>query len=189
MRVPEDVGIQKQLTDIHIQKWLDGELFQIKWWIFIGLFAAVIITWWVLVKKDRLLEICLYAIVSGAVFLGIDQYGQELTLWDYPIDIIPLFPPLSSLNMLILPLTFSLLYQYFPSRKFFFVAAAIASAAMCFVIEPILALAGFYRLIHWRYYESLPVYLLLAMLIRFFIMRINNIMEQHKLKKNVLDEV
>ena len=172
MDLPEDVIIQKQLTQLHLQKWQSEELFQPRWWLVLALFVVVLIIWLVLIKKERLLEVCLYAVLAGILFLGIDEYGEELTLWDYPVDILPLFPPLSSVNMFMLPLGFSLIYQYFKTTRVFVIVAAALSALMCFAIEPLLAAGDLYRLIHWHYYESLPLYFLLAVVTRMLIRRI-----------------
>ena len=91
-----------------------------------------------LLDKSRRMEICLYAPLALIIAMGIVEYGEELTLWDYPTDIIPIFPPLTSANLLMLPLSYSLAHQYFHTTGRFVVAVLIITGVICFVIEPLL---------------------------------------------------
>ncbi|VBB05196.1 Hypothetical protein LUCI_0403, partial [Lucifera butyrica] len=92
--VSVDVNIQKILTSVRINEWLDEDLFHFKWWILLGLLTFFILVWWKLLDKKRLPEIMLYAVLTLILAMGIVEYGGELTLWDYPNDISPIFPVL-----------------------------------------------------------------------------------------------
>ena len=170
--VAEDVTIQKQLTDIHISDWLRNDVNQIKWWLLIGIILFSFVVWWILLDKSRILEISLYMALAMIMCMGIDEYGQELTLWNYPIDVIAVYPPLSSLNLIMIPEIFSLIYQRFSQLKSFIWAAAVSSAIITFLLEPLLSHAGFYELIHWHYYESTPIYFGIALVTRALIRKI-----------------
>ncbi len=163
--IPESVTIQKQLTDAHIKEWLSDDVFQFKWWLLILLIFLIMIVWLVMLDKSRLPEILLFTVLTAVLFMGINEYGEELVLWDYPVDFIPLFPPLSSINLISLPLIYSQIYQRFKKKQFIY-AILITTAIVCFVIEPLLSLIGLYRLIHWTYFFSYPVYVLAILLSR-----------------------
>lgn len=178
--IPKSVEIQRYLTSIHIDNWLKHDVFLLRWWCLIGLILVTLLVWWNLLDKSRLTEIFLYAVLATIIVLGIVEYGEELTLWDYPTDIIPIFPPLTSINLIGLPLIYSLTYQYFITKKSFIWATVIITSVICFIIEPILVWGGFYQLIHWKYYFSFPIYILLAMLIRVLVIKINNINEKYR---------
>ena len=114
--------------------------------------------------------------------MGINEYGEELTLWDYPTDVIPIFPPLSSINLISLPLIYSIVFQYFKTRRSFIWAALTVTALICFIIEPILAGVDFYQLLQWKYIFSFPIYAAAAVGIRETILKITAIDEKNKNK-------
>lgn len=164
--LPPSVAFQKQLTDLHIRMWREQDLFHANWWILIGLVCACVAAWFWLIRRAGLKEACLYVLVAAIFSFGINEYGEELILWDYPTDIVPYFPALTSINLIILPLVFSILYQRFRTWKGFLWASLIASAAISLAIDPLLAWGRLYTLINWRYAFSLPVYFLLAVATR-----------------------
>jgi hypothetical protein len=59
------------------------------------------------------------------------------------------------MNLLSLPLIYSLVYQKFRSGERFFQAACAATAVICFIMEPLLVWGGMYHLIRWKYYTAL----------------------------------
>jgi hypothetical protein len=179
-KIPKDVVIQKYLTSLHIDDWVKKDVFTIRWWIMLGLLFIALLVWLKLLHKATLHEICLYTVIAFIFVLGIDEYGDELTLWDYPIDVNPIFRPLTSLNLMILPLIYSLVYQYFRTRKSFALATIIITSIICFIIEPLLALGGFYQLLHWKYYFNFPIYVGMAILVKALVIKINSITEKFK---------
>ena len=179
MQVPQDVNLQRQLTELRVRQWQQGELLSPRWWSLIAILAVCVVLWWILVRKRRLLEIGLYVFLAAVLFMGINEYGEELTLWDYPTDIIAYFPPLSSVCMFILPLGFSIIYQHYESLKGFMAASLVYTAAVSFVVQPLLAAAGLFRLVHWQYYESLPVFFLAGVAVRAAVRSVLRQAEKH----------
>ncbi len=159
---PEDIEIQKQLTEIHIENWRNNVLYHPKWFMLILLILALFFIWWKAADKQRLKDMSLYGGIIYILMLGIVEYGEELILWEYPVDVIPVFPPLSAINLICLSVLYSLSYQYCKSIKEFLWASIIISGFMCFILEPLLSWAGFYHLIKWRYYYSFPLYVLVS---------------------------
>ncbi|HEY5561616.1 MAG TPA: CBO0543 family protein [Clostridiaceae bacterium] len=152
--MPKSVRIQEYLTSIHIDDWIKQDLFNFRWCLLLSLIIVALLIWWKLLDKARLPEIFLYVVLITIIVLGIVEYGDELVLWDYPTDIIPIFPPLTSINLVILPLIYSLTYQYFKTRKSFIWATLIITSIICFIIEPIFVWLSLYELVHWKYYFS-----------------------------------
>ncbi len=168
----KDVDIQKLLTAVRVDEWLREDLFRFKWWFLLGLAAVLLVVWWRLVDRTRLPEITLYAVLTTCLTMGIVEYGEELTLWDYPADISPIFPVLTAVNLAVLPLVYSLVYQYFRTWKQFLPAAVIATCLLSFVFEPALSWGGFFQLLKWRYYYTFPVYIAVALLIRWVVLKL-----------------
>ncbi|MFZ5973862.1 MAG: CBO0543 family protein [Bacillota bacterium] len=178
--IPKSVEIQKHLTSVHIDTWLKEDVFQIRWWILIFLVIASLIIWLILLDKSKRKGVCLFAALAFIIVLAINEYGEELALWDYPTDIIPIFPPLTSINLLILPLIYSLAYQYFETKKRFIWAALIMTTVVCFVIEPLLSWGGIYQLLHWQYFYSFPLFFFMALLVRYLTIKIDRITEKSR---------
>jgi hypothetical protein len=166
--IPKDVEIQRQLTSIRIKDWLHEDVFRLQWWILIIFLLLLITVWWIAVDKSRLPEISLFAGLAIIVCMGINEYGQEMVLWDFPKDIIPIFPPLSSVNLICLPVGFSIVYQRFRGWKSYISAILTVTFFICFIIEPILSVIGLYHLVRWQFYYSYPIYILVAISVRYF---------------------
>ena len=164
--VPQSVELQRQLTSDHIDQWLAEDFLRLRWWVLIVFYIVCAVIWWKLLDKRRLKEVILFSALAYIAVLAINEYGQELILWDYPTDIIPFFPPLSSVNLLLLPPLYSLIYQRFSSPKAYFVAVLAGTAVFCFALEPLLAWGGFFELLNWKYWMSFPVYVVMALLVR-----------------------
>lgn len=180
LEIPKSVIIQKYLTSLHIEEWLKQDVFHFRWWCLLCLIFIMFIIWWILVDKSRIPEICLYLTLATIIFMGLHEYGEELTLWDYPTDIIAIFPPLSSINLLSMPLVYSLVYQHYKTKKSFLWATSIITALICFIIDPILTWGGFYQLLHWKYYYNFLIYVPIAILLRFIVIKICNITVKHR---------
>lgn len=164
--IPQSVVLQKELTDLHIEQWLSNEVFHARWWTLIGLLAAMFIAWLWLADKAKMKETCLFLVLAIIVALGINEYGEELVLWDFPTDILPIFPPLTSVNLICAPLAYSIAFQRFPDLKRYAIAVGAITAAISFVLEPLLVWGGFYRLLNWRHIYSFLVYFVTALVIR-----------------------
>ncbi len=173
-----DVDVQRRLTAIHIEEWLRDDVFRVRWWGLLFLMAATLFLWWRTVDRARLPEIVLYVALSMIMVMAVVEYGEELTLWDYPTDIIPIFPPLTSMNLLCLPLIYSLVYQKFRSGERFFWAACAATAVICFIMEPLLVWGGMYHLIRWKYYYGFALYLAMAAAARGAVLKIRAIVRR-----------
>lgn len=180
--IPKDVEIQKKLTSIHIDEWMKEDVFHLKWWLLIGLILIFLFVWWKAADKSKFRDVCMFAALVTIITMGINEYGEELTLWDYPTDVIPIFPPLSSINLISLPLIYSIAYQYFRTRKSFIWAVLAITAVICLIIEPLIERAGLYQLIKWRHVYSFPIYAAMAIGIREVINKIIHINEKFKSK-------
>jgi hypothetical protein len=172
------VEIQEQLTSIHIDEWMKEDVFQLKWWLLIGFILVFLFVWWKAADKSKFRDVCMFVALVTIVTLGINEYGEELTLWDYPIDVIAIFPPLSSINLVSLPLIYSIVYQYFRTRRSFIWAVSAITAIICLIIEPLWEQAGLYQLLKWRHFYSIPIYVAMAIVIREAVNKITDINEK-----------
>lgn len=169
----------KQLSYARIDNWLDTDLNTLAWWSEIGLFIVSLAIWWKLVDKKRLLELTFYGFVVMTVSIWMDETGYELGLWYYPVDLIPIFPPSTAIDYVMLPVTYALVYQYCRSWKSFLIATVLMSGVFSFVLEPLLEKFGFYIIIKWRSYYSFPIYISIAVVMKAVVEKIKAIMASH----------
>lgn len=182
--MPAEVEIQQLLTSTHLDKWLQDDLFQFQWWGLLGLYILIIAVWWKMLNKQRLPEIILYTVLTIIMTMGIDEYGIELTLWAYPACLFPIFPVITALNLVALPLCFSIVYQHFSSWKSFFLASTVIAGMLAFVLEPLLVWANLYQLIKWHYYYSFLVFITVALFIRWLVVIILAIADRAQRQPN-----
>lgn len=177
-----DVDIQRQLTSLRINEWLQKELFHFRWWFLLIIFCLFLFIWWKLLDKSKLFEISLYTVLITIIILVLDEIGEELTLWDYPTNIIPIFPPMSAIDLSCLPIVYSLIYQYFKTWKSFITATIIMSLTSCFILEPFFVWTGVYQVIKWKFYYGFPIYAVMAIGSKALINKIYAIKEKNKCK-------
>ena len=183
MPISPDVEVQKRLTDLRIEEWLREDVFRFKWYLLLALLIFYAIMWWKLVDKTRLHEITLYLLLTFIITMGIVEYGNELTLWDYPTDILPIFPPLTAIDLSSLPIIYSLTYQYFKTWKKFILASIIVTSIYSFILQPLLSQGDFYMLLKGKYYFGFPAYVIVSIFIRFVVIKIIAISKKSKENK------
>ena len=159
----DEVEIQWQLACVRFGEWMREDVFHFRWWILLLLFFVCVYIWWRTVDKSRLNEMILYSALIIIIILSLDELGEELSLWYYPTDIFPLFPPISAIDFSCMPLIYSLIYQHFRTWKSFTIATVLMAVIFCFICEPIFVFGGIYQTITWKYYYGLPIYIAMAL--------------------------
>ncbi len=169
---PPEAQLQWDLTLARFREWLQGDVFTLHWQLIVALFLLTTWLWWKKVDRSRLAEMVLYSAVVIIFVIVLDQLGEELTLWYYPVAVLPLFPPAEAVNVSCLPLVYMLIYQHTKHWKTFILATLVMSILFCFVCEPIFVLGGAYVPLKWEYWYGLPVYFLIGLAARLIIRRI-----------------
>lgn len=171
--------ILKHWSYARIDNWWETDFNTPAWWFLLVIFFISLAVWWRLVDKSRLLELSFYGFVVMTVSIWLDQAGYELGLWYYPVDLIPVFPPSTTIDYVTLPVTYALIYQYCRSWKSFLIATALMAGVFSFVIEPLLSKFGFYVVVKWNSYCSFPVYIAIAIVMKAIVEKIKAIMASH----------
>lgn len=175
VNIPPEVEVQWQLTVARFDEWIKNSVFSFTWWLLLGLFLICVYTWWKLIDKSRLTEIILYAGLIIITILLLDELGEELILWYYPMDLFPLFPPITAIDLACIPSVYSFIYQCFRTWKSFIIATIIMSAIFCFVFEPIFVWMGLYQMIKWKSYYGFPIYVAMAIIAKVVVSKIYSI--------------
>jgi hypothetical protein len=180
VNMSEDIALQRKLTSVRIEEWLHEDLFHFRWWFLVILFIVSIFLWFKLTDKKSFGRIILYAAFITIITLGLDEIGEELCLWDYPTDVLPVFPPLTAVDLASLPMIYSLIYQYFKTWKNFSIATLVMATIFCFVFEPILSWSDIYQPLTWKYYYGFPIYISMAVCTKFVTDKIFSITKKSK---------
>lgn len=154
-------------------------LFSLQWWLSVLLPIFFIGIWIKLVKRSMLAETVVYGLLWATAATFLDYAGTEFMLWEYPYTIVPMASKNLSANLTSIPITFMLIYQYYPEEKAFLWVTIATSLLFAFVIEPLLVWLGIYRLYHWTYCCSFPIYILLSVAFRLITKRIFAIQSGH----------
>lgn len=158
--------MSRTLTQARIENWLGHEFGSWRWWVLLALLVLPWFVWYKSADRKRLPEIVLFGLVVMVFTITLDELGFELSLWSYPVDVIPIFPRLTSVDYSVVPVVFMLIYQFFPDWKGFFQALVAVAAVFSFVVEPVIVKLGFYVLIKWTYWASFIIYIPMGLLAR-----------------------
>jgi len=172
----------KQWSYARIDNWLDTDFNTLSWWFEVALAIVSLFVWWKLVDKERLLELIFYGFSIMTVSIWLDQVGYELGVWYYPVDLIPVFPPSTAIDYIMLPVIYALVYQYCSPWKIFLIATFLMSGVFSFILEPLLEKSGFYVPVQWKCYYSFPIYIALGILMKMTVEKIKTIMATYKSK-------
>ena len=170
---------QWELTNARINEWLQSEVFHFKWWALLGLFLITVFLMWKMADKTRLAELTIYSAIIVIFIIVLDELGEELTLWYYPVDIIPLFPPMTAVNVTCMPFVYMVIYQRFGTWGKFLIATMIMSIVFCFVFEPIFVWGGAYTMLKWKNYYGLPIYFAIAVAAKWLVQVIYSAKARH----------
>lgn len=160
------IDIQGVITQMQIQFWLKHEFLTIQFWILLATLVLPWFLWFKLIDKKRFIELLAFSLLVHVFVTILDEVGCQLNLWDYRYDIEPLFPRLLPVNMSVLPVLYSLVYQYIKSWKAYIIANVIFAAFLSFTAENLMIFLHIYAPINWKHIYSFPIYFALAILFK-----------------------
>lgn len=157
---------QNKYMELEHLHWRKYELFTFQFWLLVAMLILPWLIWWKLVDRKRLLEILIYGLLISTIATVLDEVGCQLNLWEYRIDLEPLFPRLIAMNFAMLPVWYMLVYQYFTKWKPFIIANIISATIFTFIGEPLFVRLGIYEVIKWKHIYSFPIYIILAIIFK-----------------------
>ncbi|NPV90135.1 MAG: hypothetical protein HPY50_05080 [Firmicutes bacterium] len=163
------IEMQREITALRFERWREYELLKPQWWLLLILFTVPWIVWWKLVDRKRIVEIFLYGMLVEAISVTLDVIFGELTFWVYPFKLFPIIPRYVEYDLALMPVSFMLVYQYFPRWKTFILAIAALSALLSFVGEPIAVWLGLYQPLAWKFHYSFFVYIAMGVYIKWLV--------------------
>lgn len=170
LHFPSNIEIDKEkekLSHLSIEHWLQHDLLSFNWWI---LFLATIIPyfiWWKVVDKNRFFELFSYGMFCATICMLLDIIGTEFMLWSYPDKLLPIITPLIPANLVVIPISAMLVYQYFGKWKCFLLATIGWSILFSYIIEPLFILRKMFVMgDHWSHTKSFVGFIILAIFLK-----------------------
>jgi len=160
------------LSKARMDNWLGEGLGTWRWWVLLILLIMPWFIWYKYVNKKQLHEITLFGMIIIIFDVTLDEIGFELSLWHYPIDVIPVLSRLTSIDYAVLPIIKMAIYQYFPTWKSYFWAIVAMSAIYSFITEPLIVRLGFYQVLKWNYMYSFFIYIAMSLCARWIVKKI-----------------
>jgi len=143
--------------------WKSNILFTWRWWIAV---SFIILPWaiWLFVRKkestDRLLYVAFFVMVLSS---ALDNIGMTINLWNYPVSVFPLLPEFITFDVCALPVATMICIQYFPNVSPY-IKAVVYALTSSFIFEPLNVWLGLYEKVHWEYYYSFPIMILIYLM-------------------------
>lgn len=153
-----------QIRDLELKHWLNYELFTSSWWISVIMTIFPICIFIKLVDKGQILKIALFGFLVSIFTSTLDIIGLDYVLWEYPVRVLPITHNLIPMDLVVVPVIFMLIYQYFRKFSKYLIATVIVSMIFSFVFEPLLVFLKIYSLILWRHVYSFPLYILIMII-------------------------
>ncbi|HEU5141465.1 MAG TPA: CBO0543 family protein [Bacillales bacterium] len=160
------LNLQAKLADLRKEYFFEDILFGYHWWILVGQTLVLWAVWLILVDRGRLRNILLVGLFSLAFALVLDDMGLSTGAWNYPYKIVYFTTRLNPVDMVILPITFMLIYQYFQRWGSYLIATILFAAFASFIAEPLFVKLNLYTMIHWKYLYSAPIYTAIGIVVK-----------------------
>ncbi|MBP2626937.1 MAG: hypothetical protein H6Q68_1648 [Firmicutes bacterium] len=160
------------LSKARMEHWIGEDFGTWRWWILLLLLIIPWFIWYKYADKKQFHELTLFGLFIMISSITLDELGFELSLWNYPVDVIPLFPRLTSVDYTAVPVIHMLVYQYFSTWKSFFWAMVVKATVFSFILEPLIVQLGFYKMIKWNHLYSFPIYIVVGLCVRWIVKKI-----------------
>ena len=120
---PKDEEISEMvrlLSKARLENWIAEDVGTWRWWALVVLLTIPWFVWYKYADKKQIHEMALLGTILMVMAITLDELGFVLSLWNYPVDVIPMFPRLTSVDYTVVPIIHMIIYQYFPTWKSFF---------------------------------------------------------------------
>lgn len=160
------LNIAKEHWQLQYQHWLYDDFRKWTWWLQLVVGIIPLLIWWKIVDRKRLLEIIVYGLLVNVTSIILDTLGYATVIWDYPDRFLPALPSIIPIDVVVVPVTFMIVYQYCNTWKSFVTVITGIALLYAFVAEPLMVALNLYTLIHWKYIYSFPIYIVMAVVLR-----------------------
>jgi hypothetical protein len=178
------VELRKEIFKIQYDHWTNNTLFSLKWWFMVATVIIMLAIWYKLSDKKRFNEISLAGFITAVLVFLFNTTGIEMTLWAYKAQIFGLVRTWSLFELLNISAFVMLLYQYFAEWKKYLIAVIVAGAIGSLIVQPFLVYFEIYKLVNWRNLYSFPIYIIIAVMVKFLTSKVM-VIQKRSMKKGL----
>ncbi|RFU66766.1 hypothetical protein D0466_00865 [Peribacillus glennii] len=164
--------IEDQLFFYDMNHWLEYEILTWQWWMLAVFLILPWIIWFLLVKRDNIIQALLFGMFIIIITKLLDVVGLQYGVWEYPIQLFPVIPRGLPFDISMVPVAYMLLYQYFNTWKTFFIAQVLMALLYAFIGEPFSEWAHVVQYMKWHYILSFFYYILVGAGTRFLLLKL-----------------
>lgn len=144
--------------------WQEEILFTWRWWL--GLALGVIPwMWWCFFfrKKDSTGRLLYAGYFVMTISLSLDAIGDQIGLWEYRFEIVPLMPGFIPWDVSLMPIVIISLIQTKPHINPIYKALLFA-VTTAFIGEELAVQLGFYKMLLWKHAYGIPIYFVIYLI-------------------------
>ncbi|NOV90728.1 hypothetical protein DE170_003960 [Clostridium acetobutylicum] len=152
--------------------WSNHMIYTWRWWLQV---LIAILPWilWVIIRKKESAGRLLYAgFFTMLIATYTDVLGTTLGLWEYPVKLLPIFPPMAPWDSTVMPVTTMIFLQY-KTEINPFLKAFIYSFFGAYVLEPLAVILKLYKPFGWKHIYSFIVFFVIYIFTNYIFMRDN----------------
>lgn len=154
------------LHNLVLTKWLEEDLFSLRWWSMVGLVAVSYLICFSLFDKRRISKLFLFGsllTVGAAVY---ETVGVNFVLWFCATPVFPIVPCLFVPYLTVLPVYYMLIFQYTTTWRQFSLWNLIAVSVYSFILLPLFIHFKIAEMDNWQPVYHMPFLFAIASLAR-----------------------
>lgn len=149
-----------KINDKYFDFWKEHTFLHWDWWVSLGLAIIPWVIWWKYRDKENTARFMFSAFFIIIISSWMDFIGVVSGAWYYTGKVIPSIPSYIPWDFCLIPVSIILIIQLRPEISPF-KKAIFYSTLVSFIGEPFFNLIGFYKMIHWKYIYSFPIYIII----------------------------
>ncbi len=173
------------LHNLILAKWLEEDVFSLRWWSMVVLIALSYLLCFSLFDKRRLSKLFLFGSLLTVGSVVYETAGVNFVLWFCATSIFPIIPCLFVPYLTILPVYYMLIFQYTTTWRQFSLWNLVAVSVYSFVLQPIFIHFKIVILDNWQTVYHMPMIFAIASLARAVTLLLTDIEQrQEKMARN-----
>jgi hypothetical protein len=145
---------RKLLSEVSMKHWKHDDLWSPTWWFLLASTILPFIIWWRIVDKSRFFEIFSFGLLNACFAVTLDVIGVDFIRWGYPDKLFSMVPPLFPADLVAIPVSAMIIYQFFTHWKSFIFATMLWAAMFAYILEPIFMHFDMLALDNWKHTYS-----------------------------------
>jgi hypothetical protein len=129
-----------------------------EWWLELALTIIPWIIWVYLHKKNKTYPLLSAGILASLLSLTLDNFGMQLSAWDYLKPVTPFIPSIFPFDFTLLPVIVMFLIQHFYNKNAFIVGL-LFGIFTAYIGEPLFTWLKIYEPVYWKHIYSVPFYM------------------------------